>query len=173
MYRYQCCVHLTCLLPSLPLSFFLLFPSFLQNLIMAHALKRILFCTADTKKSLFAMVARNPQTGADGVYCHVFLLPSKEKVGMLTHSLSVPRTHWGSYAIHNHVFRKVPSWYQPRGLKNGWLRACSSNRSPFKIFALYKNRTLVTCTFSNNNKMANFYAASTVHVTIFSSGVKF
>ena len=91
-------------LPPLPLSFFLLFPSFLQNLIMAHALKRILFCTADTKKYLFAMVARNPQTGADGVYCHVFLLPSKEKVGMLTHSLSVPRTHWGSYAIHNHVF---------------------------------------------------------------------
>ena len=47
---------------------------------MAHALKRILFCTAETKKYLFAMVARNPQTGADGVYCHVFLLPSKEKV---------------------------------------------------------------------------------------------
>ena len=74
-------------------------PSFLQNLIMAHALKRILFCTADTKKYLFAMVARNPQTGADGVYCHVFLLPSKEKVGMLTHSLSVPRTQVMLYTI--------------------------------------------------------------------------
>lgn len=51
-----------------------------QRLIMAHALQRILYVTADTKKYIFAMVARNPQTGREGIYCHVFQLPTKEKV---------------------------------------------------------------------------------------------
>ncbi len=51
-----------------------------HRLIMAHALQRVLYVTADTKKCVFAMVARNPQTGAEGIYCHVFQLPSKEKV---------------------------------------------------------------------------------------------
>ena len=55
-------------------------PSVFQTLIMAHALNRILFCTAEPKKSLFAMVARNPQSGPEGVFCHVFLLASKQKV---------------------------------------------------------------------------------------------
>lgn len=49
---------------------------------MAHALHRILLSTAETKKCLFAMVARNPQTNPqEGVYCHIFLLSSKEEVG--------------------------------------------------------------------------------------------
>ena len=51
-----------------------------QQLIMAHALQRILYVTADTKKCLFVLVARNPQTGAEGVYGHVFAVTSKEKV---------------------------------------------------------------------------------------------
>ena len=53
-----------------------------QKLIMAHALRRVVFSTADTKKSLFALVARNPtsQTDPEGVYCHVFQLPSREAV---------------------------------------------------------------------------------------------
>ena len=38
---------------------------------------------------------------------------------------------------------------------------------------LFKNRTLVVCTLSNINKMAYFYAACVVCVTIFSSGEKF
>ena len=118
MYQYQCCVHLTCLLPPLPLSFFLLFPSFLQNLIMAHALKRILFCTADTKKSLFAMVARNPQTGADGVYCHVFLLPSKEKVRMLIHCLY--QEHIGEVMLYTIMCsEKFPLSINQEGLRTG------------------------------------------------------
>lgn len=51
------------------------------QLVMAHALHRILLSSADTKKCLFAMVARNPQTDPkDGVYCHIFLLHSKEEV---------------------------------------------------------------------------------------------
>ena len=49
---------------------------------MAHALHRILLSTAEAKKCLFAMVARNPQTDPqEGVYCHIFLLSSKEEVG--------------------------------------------------------------------------------------------
>lgn len=52
---------------------------------MAHALHRILLSSADTKKCLFAMVARNPQTDPkDGVYCHIFLLHSKEEVNSHT-----------------------------------------------------------------------------------------
>lgn len=52
------------------------------QLVMAHALHRILLSTAEAKKCLFAMVARNPQTNPqEGVYCHIFLLSSKEEVG--------------------------------------------------------------------------------------------
>ena len=47
---------------------------------MAHAVKRIMFCTADTKKHLFVMVAKNPETGSEGVYSHVFLTSKKEQV---------------------------------------------------------------------------------------------
>ena len=51
-----------------------------QDLIMAHAVKRIMFCTADTKKHLFVFVAKNPETGPEGVYSHVFLTTKKEQV---------------------------------------------------------------------------------------------
>ena len=47
---------------------------------MAHAVKRIMFCTADTKKHLFVFVAKNPETGPEGVYSHVFLTAKKEQV---------------------------------------------------------------------------------------------
>ena len=47
---------------------------------MAHALKRILYCSADSKKHLFALVARNPQEGSDGVYTHVFMTDKKDQV---------------------------------------------------------------------------------------------
>ena len=47
---------------------------------MAHAVKRIMFCTADTKKHLFVFVAKNPDTGAEGVYSHVFLTTKKDQV---------------------------------------------------------------------------------------------
>lgn len=47
---------------------------------MAHAVKRIMFCTADTKKHLFVFVAKNPETGSEGVYSHVFLTAKKEQV---------------------------------------------------------------------------------------------
>ena len=52
----------------------------LQDVIMAHALKRILYSTAEPKKHLFAIVARNPQEGIDGVYTHVFLTDKKDQV---------------------------------------------------------------------------------------------
>ena len=53
----------------------------LPQLVMAHALHRIMLSTAEAKKCLFAMVARNPQTDPkDGVYCHIFLMASKEQV---------------------------------------------------------------------------------------------
>lgn len=56
----------------------------LLQLVMAHALHRILLSTAETKKCLFAMVARNPQTNPqEGVYCHIFLLSTKEEVGSM------------------------------------------------------------------------------------------
>lgn len=61
---------------NIPLSLSLL------QLVMAHALHRILLSTAEAKKCLFAMVARNPQTNPqEGVYCHIFLLFTKEEVG--------------------------------------------------------------------------------------------
>ena len=47
---------------------------------MAHALKRILYCTCDSKKHLFAIVARNPQEGTEGVYTHVFVTAKKDQV---------------------------------------------------------------------------------------------
>ena len=47
---------------------------------MAHAVKRIMFCTADAKKHLFVFVAKNPETGPEGVYSHVFLTAKKEQV---------------------------------------------------------------------------------------------
>ena len=47
---------------------------------MAHSLKRILYCTADSKKHLFALVARNPQEGTEGVYTHVFMTDKKDQV---------------------------------------------------------------------------------------------
>ena len=66
-------------LPPLSLS---LHSLFLPQLVMAHALHRILLSTAEAKKCLFAMVARNPQTNPEeGVYCHIFLLGNKEEVG--------------------------------------------------------------------------------------------
>ncbi|CAI8040730.1 SH2 domain-containing protein 5 [Geodia barretti] len=55
------------------------------RLVMAHALHRILLSSAETRKSLFAMVARNPQTDPkDGVYCHIFLLRTKEEANELS-----------------------------------------------------------------------------------------
>ena len=53
-----------------------------QDLIMAHAVKRVMFCTADTKKHLFVLVAKNPETGPEGVYSHVFLTAKKEQVSI-------------------------------------------------------------------------------------------
>ena len=47
---------------------------------MAHAVKRIIFCTADAKKHLFVFVAKNPESGPEGVYSHVFLTAKKEQV---------------------------------------------------------------------------------------------
>ena len=47
---------------------------------MAHAVKRIMFCTADAKKHLFVFVAKNPESGPEGVYSHVFLTAKKEQV---------------------------------------------------------------------------------------------
>lgn len=55
---------------------------------MAHALHRILLSSAEAKKCLFAMVARNPQTDPqNGVYCHIFLLKTKEEVNMYKYLL--------------------------------------------------------------------------------------
>ena len=42
-----------------------------------------------------------------------------------------------------------------------------------KLLNRTKNRTLVTCTLSNINKTAYFYAVCVVHVSIFSTGGKF
>lgn len=39
-----------------------------------------MFCTADTKKHLFVFVAKNPESGPEGVYSHVFLTAKKEQV---------------------------------------------------------------------------------------------
>ena len=50
---------------------------------MAHAVKRIMFSTADTKKHLFVFVAKNPETGSEGVYSHVFLTAKKDQVSAL------------------------------------------------------------------------------------------
>ena len=60
-----------------------------QDLIMAHAVKRIMFCTADTKKHLFVLVAKNPETGPEGVYSHIFFTARKEQVSV--HECSVIR----------------------------------------------------------------------------------
>ena len=54
---------------------------------MAHSIKRILYCTADSKKHLFAIVARNPQEGTEGVYTHVFITDKKDQV--LTRTLGL------------------------------------------------------------------------------------
>ncbi|KAL5491992.1 hypothetical protein EMCRGX_G017375 [Ephydatia muelleri] len=53
-----------------------------QRLVMAHAMTRIVYCTADAKKCLFALVAKNP-SGSEGIFCHIFLMPSKEKANQL------------------------------------------------------------------------------------------
>lgn len=57
-----------------------------QRLVMAHAMNRIVYCTADAKKCLFALVARNP-SGAEGIFCHIFLMPSKEKANQLNENV--------------------------------------------------------------------------------------
>ncbi len=47
---------------------------------MAHALRRILYCSVDSKKHLFAMVSSNPETGPEGIYSHVFATAKKDQV---------------------------------------------------------------------------------------------
>lgn len=47
---------------------------------MAHALRRILYCTVEAKKHLFAMVSSNPDTGPEGIYAHVFATTKKDQV---------------------------------------------------------------------------------------------
>ncbi len=49
-------------------------------MIMAHALRRILYCSVDSKKHLFAMVSSNPETGPEGIYSHVFATAKKDQV---------------------------------------------------------------------------------------------
>ena len=47
---------------------------------MAHALKRILYC--DSKKNLFAIVAKDPHEGSEDVFTHVFLTEKKDQVSV-------------------------------------------------------------------------------------------
>lgn len=50
-----------------------------RDLIMAHALRKILYCTVDTKKHLFAIVSSNPDTGPEGIHSHVFVTAKKDQ----------------------------------------------------------------------------------------------
>ena len=54
---------------------------FRQTLFMSYPIKRISYCTAVPKNSLFALVTRNLQSQpTDVIYCHVFGLPNAEHV---------------------------------------------------------------------------------------------
>ncbi|NXF11378.1 SH2D5 protein, partial [Smithornis capensis] len=44
-----------------------------QTLLMAHALRRILYSTARLADRQFAFVARNPQSPPSPLFCHLFV----------------------------------------------------------------------------------------------------
>ena len=52
----------------------------LQRLIMAHALKRILFTMVNDKHTAFILVARNPDSPPDLCHCHIFMAKSQTEV---------------------------------------------------------------------------------------------
>lgn len=52
----------------------------LQRLIMAHALKRILFTMVNDKHTAFILVARNPDSPPDLCHCHIFMVKSQTEV---------------------------------------------------------------------------------------------
>ncbi|NXA87015.1 SH2D5 protein, partial [Melanocharis versteri] len=44
-----------------------------QTLLMAHALRRILYSTCSLPDRQFAFVARNPQSPPSTLFCHLFV----------------------------------------------------------------------------------------------------
>ena len=66
-------------------------PLSLQTLLMAHALRRILYSTCLHTERQFAFVARNPRSPPSSLFCHLFVGPPGEvRACMLppSHSLS-------------------------------------------------------------------------------------
>ena len=57
---------------------------------MVHALRRILYCTSDSKKHLFAIVSMDLQDEMEQVYTHVFITAKKEQVSLDNHTNLVP-----------------------------------------------------------------------------------
>jgi hypothetical protein len=55
----------------------------LQNVYMAHALKRISYASCDPELSHFSFLAREPKGQVDLQFCHVFLAESPEQVSVL------------------------------------------------------------------------------------------
>ncbi|KAK0682677.1 SH2D5 protein, partial [Pygoscelis papua] len=49
-----------------------------QTLLMAHALRRILYSTWRHANCQFAFVARNPRSPASTLFCHLFVGPPGE-----------------------------------------------------------------------------------------------
>lgn len=52
-----------------------------QTLLMAHALRRILYSTWRHADRQFAFVARNPHSPASPLFCHLFVGPPSEVRG--------------------------------------------------------------------------------------------
>jgi hypothetical protein len=116
-------------IPSSPLSRSL-HSLFLSQLVMAHALHRILLSTAEAKKCLFAMVARNPQTNPEeGVYCHIFLLGNKEEANEL--SQLVGKAFKTAFA-HN-SFKRVVKNKQPSLLDSMPAQLPSARPKPWTV----------------------------------------
>lgn len=63
--------------------------SFLQTLLMAHALRRVSLSTARPSDSQFAFVSHNPGSADAQLYCHVFRARHARAV---RHRLAYPRS---------------------------------------------------------------------------------
>jgi len=48
---------------------------------MAHSIRKILYCTSEGKKHLFAIVTRDAHEDEEKVFTHVFVTAKKDQVG--------------------------------------------------------------------------------------------
>ncbi len=58
---------------------------------MAHPLRKILYCSSESKKHLFAIVSR--EDDSEKVYTHVFVTAKKDQVWEETHTSSLTQSY--------------------------------------------------------------------------------